>query len=236
VNVIDRPATHSTYYPGRVIRGGVLHSTQTSYPITTQQSLGGWNYLVGRDGTVYRDCDEDQCAWHVRACDRWRPAWVVNAPDNGISPVNYSAIGIEIQSSGDDQAGPEPYTDSQYDALVELIADIESRHGSLWWVGHGDVQADRSDPVAFDWDRAGLGPHDGDNGRAFVAREQEDDEVACMEELAAMTADRDRLDYLRAECENALNSAAELRKMRAKARLRGVSLWDYLQARARGEG
>lgn len=154
---IDRPATHSTYYPNRPVTGIVLHDTETTYPITTQQSLGGWHYLIDRDGTLYRDCDEEQAAWHVRACDRWRPPWIVNAPDDAVSPPNYCTIGIEIVSDATARANGVPFTNAEYATVTFLLADLFSRYGPLPAVGHGQLQLDRSDPVDFDWARAGFG-------------------------------------------------------------------------------
>ena len=167
LSYVDRPAVHSTPYTNRPIVGGVLHDTESAGPITTAQSLGGWHWSVGRDGQLYRDVDEDQAAWHVRACDRWRPSWVLDAPDGAVSPANFCTVGIELVSSAADRAAGLPYTDAQYATLRLLVADIESRYGSLPWVGHGELQLDRSDPVAFDWDRAGFGPRT-DEGRRAV--------------------------------------------------------------------
>jgi hypothetical protein len=153
---VDRPAVHSTWYPDRPIRGVTLHDTEGSSDLTTHQSAGGWHWLVGRAGTIYRDCSESQAAWHVLKADRWRPGWLVPSPDGLVSDANYCTIGIEITSGPLHRAAGEPYTDAQYGALRALLADIYQRHGQLPVVFHGDLQSDRSDPVQFDPVRAGL--------------------------------------------------------------------------------
>lgn len=188
---IDRPATHSTPFQTRPILGGVLHSTQTDATCTTFQSKGGWHWQIDRDGTIYRDCDEDQGAWHVLGSDRWRPAWVVPCPGGATSDVNYCSVGIEIVSGPIAQAGATPYTDAQYLALAELVEDIESRYGPLPWVGHGELQRDRTDPVAFDWTRAGFGLNDGVNGHEYTPAETQEDPAVIAEleqKVAALSA------------------------------------------------
>ena len=205
MNLIDRPATHSTPFSDRPIRGGVLHSTQTDQTVTTFQSAGGWHWQIDRDGTVYRDCDESQAAWHVRASDRWRPSWVVPCPGAVTSDVNYSSVGIEIVSGPVAQSGATPYTDAQYAALAELIADIHSRYGPLPWVGHGELQRDRTDPVAFDWTRAGFGLNDGQAGHQYTAPAPQEADVTDAER-AVMQATIDNQAGLIAELDGQVSS------------------------------
>lgn len=165
--------------PGRPVLGVVLHDTEGTTPVMPRRGAS-WHWLVDRDGTIYRDVDEADCAHHVRAADRWRPSWVVASPI-GVSDVNYCSVGIELVSHQNDRDAGEPYTDAQYAALDELAADIERRWGSLPWVGHGQLQRDRSDPVMFDWRRAAF--ELGDDGcwwrqPAEEEEEEEDDDMA----------------------------------------------------------
>jgi hypothetical protein len=156
VNFLDRPAIHSTWYLNRPIRGITLHDTEGTSDLTTHESAGGWHWLIGRGGTIYRDCDEGEAAWHVLKTDRWRPSWMITAPDGGVSDANYCTIGIEIVSGETFRQQDLPYTDAQYAALRTLLADIYARRGPLPIVFHGDLQSDRSDPVRLDPARAGL--------------------------------------------------------------------------------
>jgi hypothetical protein len=162
----DVPLNASTQVSGgrRPIKAVVLHDTEGSSPIEARRGAS-WHWLIDRDGTIYRDVSEENCAHHVASTDEWRPPWVVPSPVP-VSDVNFCAIGIELVSNQDFRNAGEPYTQAQYDSLRALAQDIESRHGPLPWVGHGQLQLDRTDPVAFDWARAGFGDPT-DAGRHF---------------------------------------------------------------------
>lgn len=137
--------------------GIVLHNT-VSTGLATPTANGSWHYEVGRDGSCHQYVPDAGYAWHVRACDRWRPGWMVNR-DSRVSEANSCTIGIELVSYVGNTAGvavPEPYTASQYDTLRALLALLYERYGILPVVGHGQLQLDRSDPVALGWGRAGL--------------------------------------------------------------------------------
>jgi len=176
VKLIDRAATHYSTVAGRVVRGVFWHSTQVDRPVDTFGSAGGWHFTISRavdaggtDAIVYRDVPENQCAWGVAQTDRWRPSWVIPCPGQVVSDANYSGISVEMESGPQQQASRTPYTDSQYAAVAELAAYLEQEHGPLWHVGHGSVQLDRTDPLGFDWARAGFSESDGVNGRRFTA-------------------------------------------------------------------
>src|SRR5690348_9581021 len=80
--------------PPRPIKGIVLHHTAGGalpFPVRG----GSWHWIVDKDGTIYRDVSEENCAHHVLAGDRWTPSWVVPSPV-GVSNINYCTIGIEI--------------------------------------------------------------------------------------------------------------------------------------------
>lgn len=160
--VIDRlvSVNYSTA-PNRPIVGLVLHDTESGGPLTVAQSLGSWHWLIDRDGTCYSDVSEQNIAWHVRACDRWRPQWMIAAPKQQFSDANYSCLGIELVSNLAYRQAGVPFTDDQYASLKDLLHNLFQRYGSLPTVGHGQLQLDRSDPVDFDWTRAGFGPFEG---------------------------------------------------------------------------
>jgi hypothetical protein len=138
--------------PGRLIAGIVIHDTEGHAKVDPRQE-GSWHYEIDRSGEIYQFVDEEDIAWHVRACDRWWPDWLPDWGTYNVSRMNEWSIGIELVSDATYRAAGEPYTDAQYTALAALIRDLFARRGVLLIVGHGQVQADRSDPVAFDWDR-----------------------------------------------------------------------------------
>lgn len=149
----------------RKVRGIVLHHTATAAPCKPHAN-GSWHYLVTRDGQVVAPVDEDDVAWHAARTDRWRPAWVAeSAPWFSGSAINSCTVGIELV--GHPQLAP-GYTEPQLEALGRLLADIDARHGGVWLVGHGEVQADRSDPASFPWARFCGDDFDPKNGRRLL--------------------------------------------------------------------
>jgi N-acetyl-anhydromuramyl-L-alanine amidase AmpD len=161
--------------PGRLIAGICLHDTETHASVNPRQE-GSWHYEIDRDGSILQFVDEADIAWHVRACDRWWPDWLPHWGNYDVSRMNEWAIGIELVSDAAYRAAGEPYTDAQYTALAALIRDLFARRGVLPIVGHGQVQADRSDPVAFDWDAF---------HRLLAETSEEKDDMAKVQELQA---------------------------------------------------
>ncbi len=103
-------------------------------------------------------------AFHAAATDRWRPAWVADTcPWAVCSDINTCSIGIEMVSPG---SGTATFTENQYDCLKYLAQDIKSQFGDLWWVGHGEIQSDRHDPLNFRWDDF-FSQKDSNNGRKW---------------------------------------------------------------------
>ena len=131
------------------------------------------NYLIARDGTVYRLVPEERTAWHAGGGHLpWAPM---------IKQMNGRSIGIEMFAVGSENDmklfGMKDYdawvkkhpqwvgfSDQQYASLAKLIAQIESRHpqithdrfhviGHEEWAGRGR----RTDPgELFDWTKIGL--------------------------------------------------------------------------------
>jgi N-acetylmuramoyl-L-alanine amidase len=97
------------------------------------------HYVVGRDGTVFQLVDERYRAWHAG-----RSQW------GGDFDLNSSSIGIELDNSGD-----EPFPSAQVEALLRLLADIQTRYRipAANFIGHADVAPGRKvDPSAwFPW-------------------------------------------------------------------------------------
>ena len=101
------------------------------------------HYLVAEDGTILRMVDEAERAWHAGR-SHWR----------SIEDVNSASIGIEIVNPGHDW-GYRPFPDEQIAAVMELVADIQKRHGITRGniVGHSDIApARKRDPgELFPW-------------------------------------------------------------------------------------
>lgn len=180
MDYISRPYTHSTVYKKRPIVGVVWHDTEGTTPLTTFQSGGSWHWLIDRDGTLYRDVVEGRAAWHVQATGhtaesvaltRWRPPWLIVCPDGRVSDANYCCIGIEMVSAAVFRAQGVPFTEAQYATARVLTVDIEERYGRLWHVGHGLLQTDRTDPVQYDWARAGMVWSDDGYGYRYTPEE-----------------------------------------------------------------
>ncbi len=133
------------------------------------------NYLIARDGTVYRLVPEDRVAWHA---GKGRLEWDPKFPG-----MNQKSIGIEMFAIGSPNdmklfgmtkekydafktKHPEwvGFSDAQYTALNELIKQIRSRHPAIAFdryhiIGHEEWagRARRTDPgELFDWKRIGL--------------------------------------------------------------------------------
>ncbi|MBA3670393.1 MAG: N-acetylmuramoyl-L-alanine amidase [Gemmatimonadaceae bacterium] len=98
---------------------------------------------VRRDGTVVRLVDDRRRAWHAGAS-----LW------HGMTDVNDFSLGWEIANRND---GREPYTDAQYDALVELAASYVGQGVPLEsFVSHASVAIPlgrKRDPAGFNWIR-----------------------------------------------------------------------------------
>jgi N-acetylmuramoyl-L-alanine amidase len=99
------------------------------------------HYLIARNGTIYYLVDELARAWH--AGDSY---W------GGSRDLNSASIGIEL-----DNNGYEPFTESQIESLLALLADLKKRYKipTANFLGHGDVAPERkTDPSErFPWKR-----------------------------------------------------------------------------------
>lgn len=140
-----------------------------------QKAPASANYLIARDGTIYRLVPENRVAWHA---GRGHLAW-----DQNLKSMNQNAIGIEnfaVGSANDmklfgmtaakynDFKSKHPnwvgFTAAQYASLKKLIADIEKRHPAILHdryhiIGHEEWagRAVRTDPgELFDWTKIGL--------------------------------------------------------------------------------
>ena len=87
------------------------------------------HYLIAEDGQVLRLVGEENRAWHAGK-SHWRQ----------IDDVNSASIGIELVNPGH-EFGYRPFPDAQIDALIPLMADLQTRYGITRGniVGHSDI-------------------------------------------------------------------------------------------------
>ncbi|TXH01039.1 MAG: hypothetical protein E6P95_02625 [Candidatus Moraniibacteriota bacterium] len=97
----------------------------------------GAHYIIDRSGRIFRLVREEDIAYH---------AGESKMPD-GRKNVNDFSIGIEL--IGTEESG---FTEKEYAALNDLIADIKTRYKIKDIVGHSDIAPTRkTDPWKFDW-------------------------------------------------------------------------------------
>jgi len=203
------PAAYCLPVPPAVVRpiaGLVFHDSETATPARCHPD-GSWHWQILRDGTLERHVDEAAIAFGVRAADRWRPDWVQRSPYL-VSDVNWCTLHVEFQSCQADRDAGLPYTDAQYATAQALVPDLYARHGVVPIVGHGELQTDRTDPVAFDWERAGCGPFVAGEGRYWQG--DGDD----MSQVAALQAELDQAHGITATLQQQLDA---VRAMLAQA-------------------
>lgn len=131
----------------------VIHATELGFEaslvrLTTAEVSS--HYLIDRDPPrIYRLVPEERRAWHAG-----KSYW------QGQTHLNASSIGIELVNEGagaDPASGYAPYPSAQIDRLLELLRDLERRHGVKphHILGHSDIQPQcKRDPgPEFPWAR-----------------------------------------------------------------------------------
>lgn len=124
------------------------------------------HYIVDRDGTVYCYIPEDRTAWHAG-----KGEWLDD--EKYTNKMNLYSIGIEVVGIGSAKdmssymTGQQyarldkewiGFTDAQYEALYDLVADICRRHGISHdrehVIGHQEYSPRKKDPgELFQWSR-----------------------------------------------------------------------------------
>lgn len=174
MNVIQQPTPSSAYtrYPGRPVRGACLHHTATTALYAPQRGKSAHRVFMP-DGTIYLQVPLEHAAHTILATDRMRPAWVVRCPDGLVSDANYCTLNYEIV-----YAPQEPYfqgpTAAQHESVRWALQQDYARFGALPIVGHGELQLDKwpSEPHAFNYFAAGVGPMQPGVGRFLIEEEQ----------------------------------------------------------------
>ncbi|MEO5676435.1 MAG: 1,6-anhydro-N-acetylmuramyl-L-alanine amidase AmpD, partial [Usitatibacter sp.] len=97
------------------------------------------HFLIRRDGALIQYVPCDKRAWHAGESS-WK----------GRSRCNDFSIGVELEGADD-----VPFSEPQYEALAQLIGNLEFRYGKLDIAGHSDIAPGRkTDPGPwFEWDR-----------------------------------------------------------------------------------
>lgn len=165
-SVVSMPSPNYGNRPaGTDIDTIVLHHTASG---GTAQNIGKFfqnpaaevsaHYTVGKDGTIVQSVPDSKRAWHAGT-----------SSFKGEGDVNDYSIGIEIVNLGNNK---DPYTEAQYNALIDLVAYLVKAHDVPMdrITGHRDValpkgrKADPSDN--FDWSRVRRGVEAKLNGQS----------------------------------------------------------------------
>jgi N-acetylmuramoyl-L-alanine amidase len=123
----------------------IIHHTaqnscdQTLQTFTLPRTQVSAHYVVCRDGIVHQMLNDYLRAWHGGVA-RW----------GGLTDINSSSIGIEV-----DNNGTEPFSPQQIRSLVILLDTLKHRYNipAANFIGHGDIAPGRKvDPSAwFPW-------------------------------------------------------------------------------------
>jgi N-acetylmuramoyl-L-alanine amidase len=138
------------------VRFIVLHYTEIDFAHSlhrlTQEEVSSHYLINDNPPTVYRLVDEERRAWHAGP-SYWQ----------GFTQLNSSSIGIEIVNlgnGGDPKAAYADFSEQQIAQVIELVRDIERRHGVQpdRVLGHSDIQPlTKQDPgPRFPWYRFAL--------------------------------------------------------------------------------
>lgn len=167
------PRDAYTLYNNRPIRGIVLHHTATPGPNAPTMARGrSWHGLILRDNpggrgfaTLLRGIPDQHAAHTVGNCNRWRPSWMVNAPDGRVSPPNYCTKSYEVVYNPVAPDYQKP-TAAQLATWRWAVEQDYLTYGPLPIVGHGEIDSDKmlTEPHNFAveyplWGLTPLGPY-----------------------------------------------------------------------------
>lgn len=97
--------------------------------------------LIAKDGHIYKIVPDDKTAYTQG------PAEVGPLPMHGQNLNNW-ALSIELENLDN---GRDPYPTAQLDAAAAQCVEWIGAYGFIPIVAHAWVQADKHDPVGFDW-------------------------------------------------------------------------------------
>jgi N-acetylmuramoyl-L-alanine amidase len=129
----------------------VLHYTEIDFARSlrrlTKEEVSSHYLINDEPPTIYKLVDESRRAWHAGP-SYWQ----------GYTHLNSSSIGIEIVNrgnGGDPNATYAEYPEQQIEQVIELVRDVERRHGVRpdRVLGHSDIQPlTKQDPgPRFPW-------------------------------------------------------------------------------------
>jgi|HubBroStandDraft_6_1064221.scaffolds.fasta_scaffold329013_2 N-acetyl-anhydromuramyl-L-alanine amidase AmpD len=184
LKIVDHPMSEKVSRPrgSRPVEYVMLHfsSDVVAHPeapynldrvIATYGNAASANYLIDREGNVFRLVKEDRVAWHAgKGALPWPPYLTnnLNSYSIGIEMMNVSTwkdMKVFMSKETYDKVAKKDigYTDAQYKSLNLLLADIRSRWPKVTMDRHHIVAHStyapgrRSDPgELFDWTRIGL--------------------------------------------------------------------------------
>lgn len=131
---IDTVVLHSSYNN----QGGDRYSVEKVIGIWKSYEVAP-HYLIDRKGNIYQLVDESDIAYHAG----------VSEMKDGRTNVNTFSIGVEILNAQDDE-----YTEAEYAAVRNLIAELKKTYPIKYVVGHDDIAPGRkTDPWNFEWKR-----------------------------------------------------------------------------------
>ena len=143
----------------------IIHHTaqksceQTLKTFTLERTSVSAHYVICKDGTLYHMLNDYLRAWHA-GNSRW----------GGMSDINSSSIGVEIDNDGSAE-----FSEAQVNVLLGLLARLKKNHSipAANFIGHSDIAPGRKvDPnVTFPWKRLadnGFGLWYGDTSNVVV--------------------------------------------------------------------
>ena len=90
------------------------------------------HYVIDTDGSVYQLVDDDKTAWHAGRSD-----WQDYAKNKGLTGLNHSSIGIELQipalsfdDNGEALSFDKP-TEAQLNACIQLCRELMKKYNIL---------------------------------------------------------------------------------------------------------
>lgn len=123
----------------------IIHHTaqnsceQTLKTFTLQRTQVSAHYVICKDGTIHHMLNDYLRAWHG-GISKW----------GNVSDINSSSIGIEL-----DNNGFEPFTETQMENLLQLLASLKKNYNipQANFIGHADIAPTRkNDPnIYFPW-------------------------------------------------------------------------------------
>jgi N-acetylmuramoyl-L-alanine amidase len=141
----NTPFTGTTNFNLRKPNFVIIHHTaqnscaQTLKTFTTQSTEVSAHYVICKDGTIHHMLNDYFRGWHA-GVSKW----------GNDADINSSSIGIEL-----DNNGFEPFTETQINSLLRLLAALKKQYNipTANFIGHADVAPTRkNDPNwLFPW-------------------------------------------------------------------------------------